>query len=486
MKAPLRILSDQQLEMIHKASLTVLGEAGMRMDHPQAREVLQAAGACVDHDSHIVKFPPHLVEEKLKLVPRKVTYYGRTSEFDFTVEAGGEIYSRVAGGAINYIDLKTGKSRRACLADWVEFARLVDALPNINCVCTMHCGDVPAATADIHGMRVLLENQRKCVIHTAFTLRIQQYLLELALAVRGSRQALADRPLYHHMLSPLSPLILDEDSTAQLFLACDYGIPTDIPIMPISGVSAPITLAGTLVQANAEFLGTMTLAQTYKPGHVMPYFPDPVVANLRTGAPLFAAPEVGLLVAATAQLGSEFYGLSPQGIGLDSDGYVVEQSLFQRAQNAIFQSMAGGKLLVGAGAVEACMALSPSQLVMDDEIVRIARRWSRSVDVDENTLAVDVIRKVGPGGQFLMEDHTLARLHTGELISTEIFERDSREAWEAKGSRSLEQKAREKGLALLAKHEVPPLPVEVQHELAAIVKRADNELAKHPGSKKAG
>jgi len=478
MKAPLRILSDEQLKMVHNPSLTVLSETGMRVDHAQAREVLQAAGACVDHGSHIVKFPPHLVEEKLKLLPRKVTYHGRTPEFDFTVEAGGEIYSRVAGGAINYIELKTGKSHRSCLADWVEFARLVDALPNIHCVCTMHCGDVPAATADIHGMRVLLENQRKCVIHTAFSLRIQQYLVELALAVRGSKQALAERPLYHHMLSPISPLILDEDSAAQLFLACDYGLPTDIPIMPITAVSAPITLAGTLVQANAEFLGTMTLAQTYKPGHVMPYFTDPVVADLRTGAPLFAAPEVGLLVAAIAQLGSELYGLSPQGIGLDSDGYTVEQALFQKCQNAVFQSMAGGKLLIGAGAVEACMALSPAQLVIDDEIVRIVRRWVRGVDVNESTLAVDVIAKVGPGGQFLMEEHTLDRLHTGELITTEIFERDKRELWEEKGSRSLEQKAREKGLALLAKHEVPPLPAEVRRELDAIVKSADNELAK--------
>ena len=478
MKAPLRILSDEQLERVHEASLRVLAETGMKVDHAQAREVLQAAGACVDHDTQIVKFPRPLVEEKLKLVPRKVTYHGRTPEFDFTVEAGGEIYSRVAGGAINYVDLKTGKSRRACLADWVEFARLVDALPNIHCVATLHCGDVPEATADIHSMRVLLENQRKCIIHSAFTVEAHKYLLELALAVRGGKQALAERPLYHHMLCPISPLFLDGDSTSQLLLACDYGIPTDIPIMPVSGSTSPITLAGTLVQANAEFLGAMTLAQTYKPGHVMPYFTDPVVADMRTTAPLFGAPEVGLLVAAIAQLGCELYGLAPQGIGLDSDGYVVEQSLFQKAQNAVFQCMAGGKLIIGAGAIEACMALSPAQLVIDDEIMRIARRWVRGIDVSERALAINVIRNVGPRGQFIAEEHTLANLRSGELVTTEIFERDSRALWEEKGSRSLEQKAREKGLALLAKHQVPPLPVEAQRELAAIVESADRALAK--------
>ena len=477
MKAPLRILSDEQLRTIHNASLTVLEETGMMVDHERAREVLQGAGACVNHDAKIVKFPRHVVEEKLALVPRKVTYHGRTPEYDFTVEAGGEIYSRVAGGAINYIDLKSGKCRRACVTDLVEFARLVDALPNIHCLSTLQCGDVPAATSDIHCMRVLLENQRKCIVHSAFTLKVQRYLLELAITVRGSKEALDERPLYHHMLCPISPLFLDEDSTAQLLLACDYGIPTDIPIMPISGSTAPITLAGTLVQANAEFLGTMTLAQTYKPGQVMPYFTDPVVADMRSSAPLFAAPEVGLLVAAIAQLGSELYGLAPQGIGLDSDGYVVEQSLFQKAQNTAFQCMAGGKLIIGAGAVEACMALNPAQLVIDDEIMHIARRWVRGMEVNENTLALDVIRKVGPRGQFLTEEHTVNNLRTGELVTTEIFERDGRELWEKKGSKSLEQKAREKGLALLAKHQVPRLPAEVLRELAAIVKRADHELA---------
>jgi len=478
MKAPLRMLSDDQLKSVHNASLKILAETGMRVNHEQAREVLQAAGACVDHDTKIVKFPPDLVEAKLELVPRKITYHGRTPEFDFTVEAGGQIYSRVAGGEVNYIDLKNGKSHRACLPDYVEFARLVDALPNIDCASTLQCGDIPEAAGDVYSMNILLEHQRKCFTQNAVSLKVHQYLLELALAVRGSRQALAERPPYHHMLCPISPLFLDNDSTSQLLLACDYGIPTDIPIMPVPGSTAPMTLAATLAQANAEFLGTMTLAQTYKPGHVMPYFTDPVVPDLRTTTPLFGAPEVGLLVAAIAQLGSELYGLAPQGIGLDSDGYCVEQSLFQKAQNTVFQCMAGGKLIIGAGAVESCMALSPTQLVIDDEIMRIARRWVRGIDFDESALAVavDVIHKVGPQGQFLMEEHTVSNLRTGELITTEIFDRDRRDAWEAKGCPNLERKAREKAMAILAKHEVPPLPPEVRRELAAIVKTAEREL----------
>ncbi len=221
----------------------------------------------------------------------------------------------------------------------------------------------------------------------------------------------------------------------------------------------------------------MTLAQCYKPGHVMPYFTDPVVADMRTATPLFAAPEVGLMVAAIAQLGADLYGLAPQGIGLDSDGYIPEQTLFQKAQNTIFQCMAGGKLIIGAGSVGSCMALSPAQLVIDDEIMQIARRWTKGITVDEGSLAVDVIRKVGPRGHFITEDHTLARLRSGELISTRIFDRDRLEAWQAKGAKTLEQKARERAAVLLAGYGAPPLPEEVSRELERIVASADQELA---------
>ncbi len=190
----------------------------------------------------------------------------------------------------------------------------------------------------------------------------------------------------------------------------------------------------------------------------------------------------GLLVAAIAQLGSELYGLAPEGIGLPADGYIPEQTLFHKAQNTIFQCMAGGKLIIGAGSIAGVMALSPAQLVIDDEIMHIARRWVRGIRVDEESLAVDVIHRVGPRGHFITEDHTLAHLRTGELISTTIFDRDRFEAWQQKGSRTLIDKAREKGLELLSKHQVPPLPGEVLRELDAIVKRADGELAGQPAA----
>jgi trimethylamine--corrinoid protein Co-methyltransferase len=247
--------------------------------------------------------------------------------------------------------------------------------------------------------------------------------------------------------------------------------------MPVAGATGPLTLAGTLVQANAEFLGTMTLAQCARPGHPMPYFADPVVADMRTGAAQFATPEAGLLIAAVQQLGGELYGFPAQGIGLDSDGFDYAETLFQKAQNAMLQVMAGGKLLIGAGNVEATMSFDPAQLVIDDELVRIARRWERGVAADDEHLALEAIERVGPGGQYLDDDHTLEHLRSGELMGPGLFASGGRETWLAAGAKSLEARAREKARSILATHEVEPLPAEVGRELDRILALADDTVA---------
>ena len=210
----------------------------------------------------------------------------------------------------------------------------------------------------------------------------------------------------------------------------------------------------------------------------MPYFIDPAVADMRTCAALMGAPEIGLLVAAISQLGCELYGLPTVGIGLTCDGFDTEQALFQKAQNTVMLCLAGGTLNLGAGIVEGVMAISPAQLVIDNEIVLIARRLARGIEVNEETLAVEVIDRVGPRSHFIEDTHTLKHIRTGELIDTEIFERGNRETWESMGKKGLVQKAREKAREILEKHEVEPLPEDVLKELIDIVSRAEKELVK--------
>ncbi len=469
----LRLLSSEDLQRVHETSLRILDEIGMVVDHAEALDVLEGAGARVDRETRIVQFPPDLVERSLALVPRATTFHGRTPAHDVTVTVDGDLYGRVPGGATGYIDLDTGEHRRARIADWREFATLIDALPNINVVSTLHCGDVPQATADLHSLRALLESQRQCIIHNAFTAANQQYLIEMAIAVRGSREALAERPLLHHQASPISPLFLNEDDTSQLLLAIEYGIPLDLPIMPIAGVSAPLTLAGTLAQANAEYLGTMTLIEARRPGHQVAYFMDPVVVDMRSGNALMGAPEVALLVAGISQLGSELYGLPVQAIGMMSDGYTLAQAMHHKIQGTMFEVLSGGRLVVGAGVVETTMAISPLQLVIDDELLVSARQWVRGIPVTEETLGFDALARVGPKGTFLDDDHTIAHLRTGDLVSLPLAEREGRGVWETTGRATMESRARDRAHGILDTHVVEPLPDDVRRELAEIITRAE-------------
>jgi trimethylamine--corrinoid protein Co-methyltransferase len=202
-----------------------------------------------------------------------------------------------------------------------------------------------------------------------------------------------------------------------------------------------------------------------------------VVADMRTGNALFAAPEVGLLVGAISQIGTELYGLPVQAIGLAADGFTTANINLQKVQQALFQVLAGGRFIVGAGSIEACMSLSPLQLVMDDEIMTIARRWLKGIDLSDAALAVDVIAAVGPRGDYMAEDHTVEFMRAGALVDLELAERDNRGVWEAGGRQTLEGKARERGLEILRTHQVEPLPDDVLRELAAITARADREIA---------
>jgi trimethylamine---corrinoid protein Co-methyltransferase len=474
----LRLLSHEQLDQIHAGALRILEEIGMVVEHPGAQDLLAGAGARVDRSTNRVRFPSDVVERCRRLIPSRFTYHGRTTEFDWVASLDGDIGARNTGGCSGYIDPATDEFRPGRIADWRSFCTLVDALPNIRALANMVCSDVPARTCDIHSLHTLLEAQRKCSVHGANTARNWRYQIEMLLAVRGSREGLAERSPVHHMVPPINPLFLANDYVSQILLACEYDIPIDIPVMSIVGVTSPVTLAGTLAQNLAEELGTATLIQTARPGHPMAFFLDPVVANMRTGEALTAAPEGALLVGAICQLGTELFGLPTEAVGLYSDGFGAGQTMSNKTQSVMFQALSGGKLFVGAGCVESINTLSSAQLVVDDELMTMARRWVKGITVNEETLAIDVLARVGPHGDFLSEDHTTRMFRAGELILPELAEREGRrETWEAGGCRTLESRARDKANAILATHEVPPLPDEVLRELNRIVRAADAELA---------
>ncbi len=282
MKTPfLRFLSHEALERVYDAALRILDEVGMQIDYPRAGRVggRRSAGGS---GTEACLLPARDGPREAALMPKRFTYQGRTPEFDFTASLDGDVAARPAGGCIGYIDLASGDYRRGGLGDWREIVHLADALPNMAAVGNMHCGDVPARTSDIHSVRAMLESGRKCAVHGAATTAHLRFQIELLLAARGSKEALAERSQLHHMIAVTNPLYWPADHGEQLFIACEYGIPLDIPVMSIIGITSPITVAGSLAQNLAEELGIICLVQSIRPGHPMAFFLDPVVGNMRT------------------------------------------------------------------------------------------------------------------------------------------------------------------------------------------------------------
>jgi trimethylamine--corrinoid protein Co-methyltransferase len=441
---------------------------GICIEHRGALDILEGAGARVERQTSRAFLPPELVEACRQRIPRRLVYHGRTPEFDRVSEVGGEVFGRNAGGCPDYVELGTGDHRPARIADWREFVRLSDALPWIGAVGNQHTSDVPRRVADVHSIRAMLEEGRKCAVHGANRAANYRFQIEMLLAVRGSREALAARPPVHNMVAVYNPLYHDEDNAAQILMSVDYGIPLDIAVMSIVGVTSPATLAGSLAQTVAEELATITLIQAAKPGHPCAFFVDPVVGNMRNGEALFGAPESALLLAAICELGTELFGVPTSAIGLDTDGFSDAQTMFQKAQNLAFEVLAGGTMVVGAGCVESIMALSPAQLVLDDEFLGIASRWRQGITVTDATLAVDVVRSVGPRGSYLAEDHTLEAIRAGELVDLRLAEREPQGGLGEPGPADARVACHGPCPRGPGHARGPALPDEVLHELAAL------------------
>jgi trimethylamine--corrinoid protein Co-methyltransferase len=324
---------------------------------------------------------------------------------------------------------------------------------------------------------MMFEHQRKPTSVPALGYKNLKYMIEMSLAISGSREELKKRPILSGVVATISPLLITEDDVKQLFLCGEYGIPNAICTMTNMGSSGPLSPAGSLAIANAEQLAVITLAQTAYPGHVCPYVWLPMSTNMLTGMGLFTTPDVTLANIAVSQLASEFYNMPVETAGLMSDGMITEQALFQKAFNGITAILAGTVAISGLGSVDFSLGASPVQLVIDDEIMEMLRIIDKGFKVDDHTLALDAISRVGPQGSFLYDESTLDILKKSKPFNPTIFDCEYGQKWLAKGAKNLEQKARDKALTILNEHKVPPLPEDIRNELGSIMKKADKELA---------
>jgi len=447
------ILSNDDVQKIHDASLEVLENTGIAVGSDELLSILERNGAKVDSKRRNACLPRDLVMEYIKKAPNHFTAYGRSPNRDLKIEKG-KVHPRPGNGRINITDVATGQRRTGTRADVEICAVLVDALENIHMGAgVLYSSDVPQSAVDIVTFEIMLENTEKHIKVGAETARNLGYIVKMAEAVRGGKDEFEKRPLMTLILSPVSPLLWDKAAAELAIFASKHKLPVNVEPAPIAGSTAPVTIAGHLTLANAETLAGVTILQILNPGAPMYYSPRFTTMDMRTGDVAFGSIENELMDVASAQMG-RYYNLP-----VDAEG--VELYL---------GAVAGLDVIGGVGSAAAGLTQDIAQTVVDNELLGIILRILRGVEVSEETLAVDVIGRVRPGGNFLGDKHTIT--HYAEehylpelLASGKVWER----ALMSLASRELKEKAREKATEILKEHERPRLDSDTLNKLHSIL-----------------
>ncbi len=465
----LKVMSDADVEAVHSASLRVLAETGIILSHPEAREILTGAGATIDKDR--VLLPSALVDEQVAKSSKKVSIRGRGGSIKILGDQ--TLHWHNLGGARDIYDSGTGTRRKAQLEDLQDCTRLLDALDGVTTITPFFTPqDVPGHLMSLAMYRYAIPNTTKPLQGPGVqTAQEVQFAIQMA-SVIGSPDE-----VFSLSVSPVSPLNFPNDTAAAIMEIARNGIPFAPLPCPTAGTTAPFSIAGALVQQNCEILAAIVLAQLVKPGLPIVYCGRLAMMEPRTGISVWGGVELGLASAATVQIGHR-YGLPVNVYGFSTNSHTLDiQSGFERSLNAMIPALAGADELSGIGEMEAGVMGSFAQIVCDNEIAASVRRMIKGFEVNDDSLAIDVISTaMRSSHNFLGQKHTMRYLRAGEVLLTNLAERGSWESWEANGRMGMAERAQAEADRILQNHLVPPLSEDQERELDEILHEADLKL----------
>ncbi len=459
---------EENLLKVIDGALHVLENTGVVIDHPDMRGTLRDLGANIVNGSNRVRLPPDLIQRMMEKAPRRIIYGARYSEQDLIIE-NSCLACRTVSGAEGMMDIENSAYRKATLNDLKEWTRLADALENIDYCGTLYPDDVPLQSRDIICVHTMLQHTTKHILVQPYNSDNLQRIINLCLAVQGDTEKIRHRPILSILTSCQSPLKYNRYAIDILMLAGKYGIPVELNTMPIAGATAPVTIAGLLVLMLAEQLSGLVILQASNPGAPIIFRPIPEFMDMRRGLAMVGPLEGALAAAAFTQLVVGQLGLPTASCSLNSDALTCDgQSILERFFHSFMPAYAGANVIVGAGHYENYNTCDPVQLVMDDEIIAMLFRSLKGFDVDSETLAIDPINNVGPGGNFLELEHTLQYFRK-EYFFPKVADHLTRAQFIKDGGQDFWMRAAKIAQELLLKHQVPPLEATTLREMEKIL-----------------
>lgn len=445
-------LDEVAVQKIHHTVMRVIEEVGFEINSGRALELFKAGGAEVDQEKHRVRMSGKLAMELIRRAPKEITLYGREDKHNIYL-GGNRVYAGTGGTALYIYDAQNGQRKLANLEDLGKLAKLVHQLDNIHIfmLCT-YPNDLPVEHVDVNRFFTGLNNTTKHIMGGIYTSEGVQQVIKMAEIVAGSAEALRERPIISMVACSISPLKLDKYYGDLVIDISKQGIPLVCPAEPLCGATSPVTLAGNLVIQTADSLMGVMLSQICNPG--TPVILGSVATNtdLRRLNYLAGSVEMGLLNAAGAQM-AQFYQLPFYATGGMTDAKNLDaQSGYESAITNLLCALSGANFIHdAAGLMEFALTMSEEKLVIDNEILGMVMRAVEGIKVDEETLAFNLIKDVGPGGNFLSAKHT-RRFMRSEHYQTYLSDRNDRQEWEKRGAKLTWQRASEKVQELLAAH----------------------------------
>jgi len=407
-----RPLTQDQVGRIHAGALRILEEVGVQVQLPEAMEVFRHAGVVIDAAECRARIPARLVERSLRSAPSTVCLFGRNSDHDLSLE-DAKVHMGSGGAAVRVVDPDSGEVRRSTLADIASLARLVEGLENVHFfIRPCAAQDVPADKLAVNEFYAALCNTSKHVMGAGYTLQGARDVLEMAAHIAGGAPALRDRPFVSFITSwMLSPLRYDTETTRVLMELARQRIPVALSSAPMAGSTSPITMAGTLTQLHAEELSGVVFSQLISPGTPVLYGGIPGMADMHDLSYRAGGVEFGLTNAAISQLAAYLGIPNYCSAGITEAKIPSMQAIYEKTFSICQVALAGGNCIHhAAGVLDSIMTVDYGQFVIDNEIIGMAMKMLRGIDVDEEHLALDEIRSVGPGGNFLSLEHTRQHL----------------------------------------------------------------------------
>lgn len=466
-KLSVQVLAPDEVRRIHEATLWIIEHVGVRFPSPRALEIWSAHGAHVDHDTALVRANGDLIEGALRACPPAYTLAARDPSQDLALD-GRHVYLGTDGCGVEVIDAESGLRRTSTLDDVSDIVRLADATEEIAFHwIAVSAQDKSPATRGLHEIKTAWENSTKHVqTESIYTEHEARAAIELAALVAGGRDQLQKRPVLSLMQCTTSPLGHDGGSLEAALVAAEYAVPTGFMTMASCLTTGPATMAGNMAQGNAEVIAGLAMLQLAFPGAPVFYAAAQTASDPRTGAYTGGGPEDFLFGAATNAL-ADFYNI-PLSMGSFATGAKQPnwQAGVENSVSTLMASIVRSDMLLGAGFLHGSRIWSHAEMLLDCEIFSLIHKMLQGIEVTEETLALDTIAAVGPGGNYLSQKHT--RQHMRELFMPQFMDRRPFNEWEAKGDDARDWAAA-KARRILSSHQPEPLDPELTAEMGRII-----------------